>query len=337
MRQPLVSVLMPIYNTGHYLKESLMSIINQTYTNLEIIIVNDGCTDNSMDIVQSFSDKRIITLTNTRNLGLAASLNKAITAAQGEYLARMDADDVALPTRLEKQVSFFEKHPEVDVLGTAMQCIGHSSFVSIFPETHAGCEVLLLFNVCIAHPTAMFRKEVFASDCNHYRQELRHYSEDFDLWCRLIKQFKFHNLPEVLLFYRTYQPTDKKLAMELGRQISVSITKQYFTEKLGNISEQDFATHLLATQMSRLSSTDELDVLNTWFLKLLALNKASLVFNRQNLEIQLASRFFEMCYHQPHLGWNAVRKYKKSVWMDFYRPSPMVVAKFLIKLMLERK
>ena len=89
--------------------------------------------------------------------------------------------------------------------------------------------------------------------------------------------------------------------------------------------------------MSRLSNTDELDALNTWFLKLLALNKASLVFDKQALEMQLASRFFEVCYHQPHLGWNALRTYKISVWMDFYRPSPILLVKFLIKVMLERK
>ena len=182
---PLVTILMPVYNSQAYLTDAFASIVNQTYRNIEIIIVDDGCTDSSMDIVASFHDSRVVVIKNRENIGLAASLNLAIKRSTGEFLARMDADDIAYPNRIEKQVNFLLENPTVDVLGAAMQYFGESTFLNLFPETHDACKSYLLLNVCFGHPTVMFRKEVFTNPENFYNPVFRQYSEEYDLWCYL--------------------------------------------------------------------------------------------------------------------------------------------------------
>ena len=112
MKNPLVSILMPVYNSEKYLREAIKSILNQTFTNFELIIINDGSTDNSLKIIKSFKDNRIKIIKNKGNLGLIKTLNKGIDLAQGKYIARMDADDIAMPKRLEKQIAFFNENPD---------------------------------------------------------------------------------------------------------------------------------------------------------------------------------------------------------------------------------
>ena len=335
MKEALVSVLMPVYNSGSYIRDSLASILNQTYKNLEVIIVDDACTDDSLDIVHSFCDSRIRLIKNPENLGLATSLNKAIRFARGEYLARMDADDIAFPNRIEKQVSFLEQHREIDLLGTGMQYFGQSSYLNLFPETHDGCKSFLLLNVCFGHPTVLFRRQVFADDSNYYKDELKQYSEEFNLWCRLVDKFKFHNLPEVLLYYRTFPSAVKGEGERLRKMNSINIVRDYLTGKLGPCTNEDFAIHIKATQIEVVNNCEELHLIDKWFLKILGLNQSHHAFDATVLEQQLAERFFEICYRQSHIGLGAVQVFSRSSWSDIYRPSHMLFAKFLIRVILK--
>src|SRR3989338_10709157 len=118
-----ISVIMSVYNGMPYLPEAVKSILNQTYKNFEFIIIDDASTDQSTKYLRFLKDKRIKLIKNSKNLGLAASLNKALKFAKGEYIARMDADDISLPKRFEKQVKFFKKHPSVDICGTWVNLI----------------------------------------------------------------------------------------------------------------------------------------------------------------------------------------------------------------------
>ncbi len=337
MNRPLVSVIMPVCNASAYLYEALNSTLYQTYKNIEVVIVDDACTDDSMDIVHSFYDKRIRVIRNTENIGLAASLNKAIQLAHGEYLARMDADDIAFPDRIEKQVTFFEQHPEVDVLGTAMQYIGHSTYLNFFPEHHEACKSFLVFNVCFGHPSVMLRKHVFSSRDNFYKAEYKQYSEEFDLWCRLVDRFRFHNLPEVLLYYRTFPPSIKGEAESFRKRNSAEVRRGYLSRKLNHFTEEEFAVHLKASQMESVDNLTALEQVDKWFSKLLSLNQQHLVFENSGFERQLAQRFFEICYHHSHLGLGAARLFTKSRWSKVYKPSQKLLTKFRVKIALKRK
>ena len=117
---PKVSVIMPAYNAGKYISAAIKSILEQTYSDLELIIINDGSTDDTLDIASSYHDSRIHIINNSKNMGLAKSLNIALDVSRGKYFARSDADDINLPNRFKTQVKFLELHPEVDVVGTDM-------------------------------------------------------------------------------------------------------------------------------------------------------------------------------------------------------------------------
>lgn len=199
---PKVSIVMPVYNTPEeYLREAIESILNQTFTDFEFLIINDGSTNNAEDIIFSYKDKRIKYIKNEQNLGLIKTLNKGLDLASSEYIARMDADDISLPQRLEKQVKFLDENPEIGVLGTWYEWFPKRRVMESFTESKDIKECLLLMNNSIGHPTVMLRKS--AADKFEYDENAL-YVEDYALWLSLIDKVEFANLPEVLLKYRRH-------------------------------------------------------------------------------------------------------------------------------------
>lgn len=334
-KQPLVSVLMPVYNAAAFITASLNSILTQDYTQLEVIIVDDGSTDQSLDIVQSFFDQRIVIIRNPENIGLAASLNKAIRISTGFFLARMDADDIAHPSRISRQVNFMLNNPDVDVLGSSMQYFGKSRFLNHFPETHEACKSYLMLNVCFGHPAVMFRRHVFDSSENFYNPHLRQYSEEYDLWCRLVDKYRFHNLQEILLFYRTYPPAMKSHAENKRIVNSSIIRKNYLTSYLGEVSDDDWNIHCKAAFLADFSSVDDMWKISEWFKRMLAINAQVNVFDHGILRAQLAERFFEVCYAYTGFRRWTILIFYKSEWSMIFKPSFRKTTKFVVKQLLK--
>jgi len=199
---PKVSVLMPVYNTAEeFLREAIESILNQTFTDFEFIIINDGSTNNAKETILSYEDKRISYVENEQNIGLIKTLNKGLSLAQGEFIARMDSDDISLPKRFEKQVEFFEKNPEIGILGTWFKYIPSNRVIEPFTDSKKIKECLLVNSNTIGHPTVMIRKSVIDEFSIKY-DENAIYVEDYALWLSLIDKVNFANLDEVLLEYR---------------------------------------------------------------------------------------------------------------------------------------
>lgn len=333
-KRPLVSVLMPVYNAAEFLSASLGSIIAQDYTQLEIIIVDDGSTDQSMDIVQAFLDPRIVIIKNIENIGLAASLNRAIAISTGSFLARMDADDIAHASRISSQVNFMLDNPDVDVLGASMQYFGESKFLNHFPETHEACKSYLLLNVCFGHPTVMFRRHVFDSPDNLYDPSLRQYSEEYDLWCRLSDKHRFHNLQQVLLYYRTY-PSAIKSEAESKRIVNSSeIRKKYLTSHFGEVNHEDWSVHCMAAFLTGFTSIEDIRKIDLWFKRLLDVNVQVNAFNQEILNAQLAERFFEVCYAFTGFRRWTMLIFYKSEWSVKFKPSFKKILKFVVKQLL---
>jgi len=196
MTTPKISVIMSVYNGGKYLREAIESILNQTFTEFEFIIVNDGSTDNSREIIQSYNDERIKIINNEENIGLPKSLNNALKAARGEYIARQDADDISLPNRFEEQIKYFEKHPEVMLLGTNAYIINESGKTIrkyICPSNPA--ESLFKLNQLV-HGSVMFKKEIIEK-VGLYNELLR-YVQDYEFWARATKHYEVRSLNSVL-------------------------------------------------------------------------------------------------------------------------------------------
>ncbi len=198
-----VSVVMSVYNCEDYLEKSIESILEQTYADLEFIIIDDCSTDSSIAIIESYHDERIKFIKNERNIGLSASLNKGIRIASGKYIARMDADDISLLDRLKKQVNFMDSNPDVVVLGGSFQAIDERGNYLYVHHSLSGVKLAryYLYPSPLAHPTVMMRRDVIVNN-NLFYDEQYSSAQDYDLWLRIIKKFKIDNLPDVLLRYR---------------------------------------------------------------------------------------------------------------------------------------
>ena len=203
-----ITVIMSIHNNEKTLRAAVESIQKQTYKDWDMIVVDDASTDGSRDLLLNVSkdDPRIQLLLNTNNIGLAASLNKALGHAKGPLIARMDGDDICFPERFEKQVDYFTKNPEVDVLGTNALLMTKSGAITknIYSEldTYHKDIVSRLYldkHNPFIHPTIMARKEFFVA-LEGYNEKCR-VGQDIDLWLRGYKKFHYHNLQEPLLYY----------------------------------------------------------------------------------------------------------------------------------------
>lgn len=199
----LVSVILPIYNAEKYLEDAISSIVNQTYKNIELICIDDGSTDSSLDIIKAFSnmDKRIKIITR-ENKGLIYSLNEGIRVSLGKFIARMDADDISDVSRIEKQVLFLNDNPSVNILGTFCYRVDECNAVigkNKKPVTDCEIKAGLLFHNQIIHPSVMIngvdKKDLYFDD--KFKS-----AEDYELWLRLSKRYIFANIPEYLLRYR---------------------------------------------------------------------------------------------------------------------------------------
>ena len=196
-----ISVVLPVYNSSKYLKESIDSILAQTYKDFELLIIDDGSTDNSVELIQEYTDSRIRLLRN--NHDFIDSLNLGLANALGEYIARMDADDIMLPNRLEAQLQVMDNHPDIAVCASWMKIFGQNecdchSYNGYIPYP----SLLLLKGNIVSHPTVMMRKSFLQENNLHY--EYYPYAEDYKLWSRIAQcRGQFWVEPAYLLKYRT--------------------------------------------------------------------------------------------------------------------------------------
>lgn len=221
-RETLISVIMSVHNAEAYLKEAVESILSQTFKDFEFIVVDDASSDNSLKILESYPEIKIIK--NTENLGLTKSLNIALRQAKGEYIARMDADDISLPNRLEVQKNFLDKNPHISVVGSAVEIIdGKKKTVHTEPKS---IEYFMKFKNIMSHPTVMFRKKDIMS-VGAYDENFK-YAQDYDLWSKLLgKGYKIANIDSPLLRYRIHENSiTQGKTKDLAYEIAMSIAKR---------------------------------------------------------------------------------------------------------------
>lgn len=203
MKHPKITVLMSVYNGERYLREAIDSILNQTFKYFEFLIINDGSTDSTAEILQSYSDSRIKIINNERNIGLTKSLNMGLMMAKGEYIARMDADDISVKDRLKLQYDFLENNKDIgfvfslaDVIDVAGKRVGR--FDKIFSPEEV--YYILYFGNCIAHSTVFFSKDIVINSGGY--DERMDKAQDYELWTRLSKITKLVQINKVLVSWR---------------------------------------------------------------------------------------------------------------------------------------
>jgi glycosyltransferase involved in cell wall biosynthesis len=224
---PLVSVVMPVYNAERYVHDAVRSILQQTHAHLELIVVNDGSTDGSVAVLEQFDDPRMCVIHNPRNMGLVASLNVGIAAAHGRYIARMDADDEAMPTRLAAQVQHMEQYPEVGLCGTWYENMGDMQGEVHLETGHDAIVFRLLYQFHMLHPSWMMRKQVL--DQYALRYELL-YGEDYELLMRFIRHARVSNIPQVLMRYRQFGQSMSKSNAAITARHCLDIRQRLFAD-----------------------------------------------------------------------------------------------------------
>ena len=202
---PLISVLLPTYNSSAYLRQSIESILRQTYINFELIVVDDASDDGTSAILDDIDDSRIVRIAFSQNQGIVKALNAALMRAKGVYLARMDADDMAIPDRLRCQVGYLEEHPDVAIVGSWIRGFGslRRSYIHAYPIDNGEIQAAQYFENPFAHPSVMIRHAVFDHLSELYCSDFP-YVEDWELWGRLFEFGKAANIPAALVCYRVH-------------------------------------------------------------------------------------------------------------------------------------
>ena len=231
MNNPKISVIMSVYDGEKYLDESIQSILNQTFKDFEFIIINDCSTDNSLYIIKQYAknDKRIVLIQNEENIGLTKSLNKGLKIAKGKYIARMDADDVALSERFNKQYDYLEKNKNVFLLGTSAMMIDEDGNRSI--KITAITQEKKIYSRLRKKNTIIHSSIMFRNDFELFYRENFKYAQDYDLYLRVLSEGKIiKNILEVLLYYRVCKNSISFSRM--GTQIIYSmVANKYYLER----------------------------------------------------------------------------------------------------------
>lgn len=226
MSSPVVSVILPVYNAEDYVQDSIQSILEQNFTDFEIIIINDGSTDKSESKILQFTDSRIRYIKNEVNLKLIATLNLGLELARGKYIARLDADDIALPDRFTKQVDFLERHPDYGLLGTYAKEFGFSSNNIQYATSDEAIRYAGIYHNPFVHSSVMIRTSILRKYEFRYDVSQLHV-EDYDLWLRILSVCKVSNLPECLVFYRVHKDQISNKHYDIQLQNTSKIQARY--------------------------------------------------------------------------------------------------------------
>ena len=298
---PLVSVIMANYNTPkEYLEAAIDSVLQQTYCNFEFIIVDDGSTNDSISVIESYSDDRIILIKNEKNFGLTRSLNIALSRCNGEYIARMDSDDISFPQRFEEQVKYLQNHENVIVCGTGVECIGawekyRSRKIYCYSiDNQEEYKVNLLFanSPILFHPSAMFNRKLMLMYNIKYDEKYLT-AMDYKMWVSCVQVADCKILPEILLYYRIHE---KSITVEKREEQNLC-RNQIIAEQLERL-------HLRATdsvfryQNTLAFNTKSYDPnIKGWIRQLLESNKTYKIYDEKIFKSILWEKWAKISYY----------------------------------------
>lgn len=279
IKYPKISILLPVYNAEKYLSDCLNSLLNQTFHDFEIIAINDASTDSSLSILYKYSeiDSRIKIYTNKSNLKLAATLNKGIQLSSAPLIARMDADDVAFPNRLEYQYYFMSNNPKVSICGTNIKVLGTDQIWEM-PVSNSDIRATLVFNSPILHPTVIYRKYTICK-YNGYNENIV-YAQDYELWHRLSKDSKivFANIDTPLIYYRLTDNDKPSSYKKIQKNIANAIRKEQI-KMLGIIPDsKQLALHSQISLHQDINTMPQLFAVYRWLRLLASSSKSSQAF-----------------------------------------------------------
>lgn len=279
---PQISVLMPVYNGERFIGKAVESILNQSFTDYELIIIDDGSTDTSINILELFRDSRIRLIRNESNWGLIKSRNRGISESRGKYVAFLDCDDIALRHRLEIQYEFLEENPGYDLVGSWIALIDDKGRLtggfSRYEESADAIPSILLFDNYFAQSAVMAKRDILAREL--YRDEFP-CAEDYDLFSRIASYAKTWNIPKALTLYREHGGGISKKR----RDLLIDCTKKIYSWQLNGLgvdpTPEELEIHASLGCFASTVSSYDLNRVREWLLKLYSANQLYNKFNRQ--------------------------------------------------------
>lgn len=309
-----VSVIMPVYNVEKYVEEAINSILSQSFRDFEFLIFNDGSTDKTSQLIKKFDDSRIKFIDNGKNEGYLVYLNRGINMAGGEYIVRMDGDDISHPRRIEKQVKFMDEHPDIGACGTWAVTTGLRQNIRIITETDP--ELLrckLLFANQLLHPTVIMRASVLHKHNLFYDPEFYH-TEDYKLWLDLLHYTKLANISEVLLKYRIHSSQISRVFHLNQSSHAQRISSCAFADLGIQPTEEKIKMHV-ALGFGKLDF--DLEKVETWFLELQLANQNKRIFPPKPFSKALAEKWADICFRKRKIYFWL----KKSILLGLFKGS----------------
>lgn len=314
LKTPKITVLITLYNKGDYVEEAVQSVLDQRFTDLELLVVDDAGTDDGLAKVKAISDPRIRIMESAENTGRAAAANRGIEAAQGEFIAFLDADDIMYPERLAKQVAFLDAHHEVTIVGTDVEELrGQDKQPSSWPRSHEAAMAGLVFGDAYLHPSSLVRRSLFSDPSVRFNGGWRTPGMDYLFQVAVCRKAVFANLPEVLGAYR--RGGNNFRSGRNWRQDRLLIARETFRLLGWPVSEAEVDAHVTLTGYlpAGLKAAD-VRHLRQWRDRLLALNQAFHLADPALFAQQVMDHWHRLYHRVADQGWGP--------GLAFWRHSP---------------
>lgn len=339
MKKPILTVVMPIYNGEKHVREAIDSVLNQTFTDFEFIIINDGSTDQSLEAVSSFADKRIRLLSNDKNRGIPYSRNRGLKEAKGDFLCWTDCDDLNLPQRFEKQILLLQNNSHYGGCGTWLARFKDAKtyYINRALEDWKQINASLLFSpATIPNPTVMLRLSEIIKHNIQYNPELP-IGEDYDFIFRCSRHFKFTNIQEVLYKYRDSETSIMKRFDSLETK-SIEIYTTIITKILEDLdivaSDSELSSHLMICSGQIFDSYEDYKNSYFWMKKIDSANAKKKIYDTISLKKVLSERFFFITKKASKFGFKALIFYVRESWANKWNIGIKNFTKLFIRCLL---
>lgn len=297
-----VSIVLPVYNVEGFIQDTIESLLRQTFQDFELLVLDDCSSDATVERVRAMHDDRIRLILNPRNIGRAGTDNAALKHVRGEYIAKMDGDDLCHPTRLARQVAYLDAHPDINMVGCFMQNFGASTYLNRYPTTPADAQVLTLFTLPMGNPSAMLRTSLFREQGLRYDATLRQ-TEDYDFCARYIRQLRIATIPKPLVQYRVPPSVRKKDILSERAIVSDVVREELLRRWQLPFTARDLAVYNTIAILERPVQDITLKEVEAWLQKMVHHNETTPLFESAALQRGVGERWFEVCYThmQPRL------------------------------------
>lgn len=333
-----VSVLIPAYNSEKYIGEAIQSILNQTFTDFELLVLDDGSADNTWLEMQKFEDNRIQLLKNEINQGISFSRNKLMDNAKGEYLAWLDADDIALPERLAIQTKFMDENPDVGVCGSWYESFGSGSSIVKIPTSHKEIQCRNLFHCNISQSTVICRKNILYK--HHLKYDInQNIGPDYELYIQLSSFGLLINLPLVLIKVRLHSKSISAIRKELQINNALQVRKRLLRQLSIQATEEELTLHhQVVKSFENPITLQTLQAIDTWLSKIKKANDTIQIYPEPEFTKMLAEIWLKNIAGYSKFGIGFWRLFSQSILSPYSKEfSTWQKWKFFIKCLIKKQ